>query len=72
MSDNSKRITRRAGSGSWSGRTAAIGVKDFDGDVIGFDRYYVFEVKDGVDGRRIHGKWTMHELSLDEKQSPLL
>ncbi|KAF5735165.1 hypothetical protein HS088_TW15G00665 [Tripterygium wilfordii] len=73
--DTSTRIQRIAGSGTWNGRTTASVVKDFNGRIMGFDKYYSFEVKGGDEAsqrlRREYGRWTMHELSLpDKQQSP--
>ncbi|XP_038695386.1 uncharacterized protein LOC119992659 [Tripterygium wilfordii] len=75
VSDSSKRINRRAGSGSWNCRTKSTDVKGFDGKIIGFDKYYSFDVKGGgVEGckrsKTEHGRWTMHEFSLTDRQSP--
>ncbi|XP_038695398.1 transcription factor JUNGBRUNNEN 1-like [Tripterygium wilfordii] len=74
VSHKSKRINRKAGIGTWHGRTAPSNVIDCDGKLIAFNRYFTFDVKGSggaADASGIeHGHWTMHEFSLPDRQSP--
>ncbi|KAF5726999.1 hypothetical protein HS088_TW22G00685 [Tripterygium wilfordii] len=71
--DSSKKIMRRAGSGTWHAN-ASTDVKDYKGKLIGVNKYYKFESKAGDEVncclRRTQGEWTMHEFFLPRKQSP--
>ncbi|OMO76636.1 No apical meristem (NAM) protein [Corchorus capsularis] len=65
---NCEYIHRRAGCGYWDGRTAAKEIRDYNGKLLGRQKYFTYNNTDakGLSGN--NGKWVMHEYSLPEAE----
>nr|XP_017252536.1 PREDICTED: NAC domain-containing protein 89-like [Daucus carota subsp. sativus] len=63
-SKGSKNTSKRAGCGTWVGRTKRDMIKDGEGNLIGEKRYLVFEINEVDCGETGVGFYSMHEYSL--------
>ncbi|OMO93090.1 No apical meristem (NAM) protein [Corchorus olitorius] len=67
---NASTIDRVAGCGSWVNQNFHEIRNSHDGKLLGFDKYFRFECKNGKSKRsrgNNNGNWTMHEFSLADK-----
>ncbi|KAL1566561.1 hypothetical protein AAHA92_02161 [Salvia divinorum] len=63
---NSKRVSRRAGSGTWGGQTGPKKIQDSqNGQIIGQSKMLAFEHPGSTEADL--GHWTMHEYSLSDE-----